>query len=100
MVSSILNAIFKGDILPWEIKAVKTAKFQDLERKIDLEREHFEEEMSPHEKGRFDQYNCLISKRANEEISAYEYDLFMLGIIVGMEITEHKQNILEELGDE
>ena len=51
-----------------------------LLRKINLECEHFEEEMTPHEKGHFDQYNCLINERANEEIGTAEYDLFMLGM--------------------
>ena len=96
----MINAIFKGEVLPWETKSIKTPRHAELLRKIDLEREHFEEEMSPHEKGRFDQYNCLINERANEKIGTAEYDLFMLGIIVGMEVVEHKQNILEELGDE
>lgn len=98
MLSTVINAIFKGEVLPWEPKSIKTLKHAELLRKIGLEREHFEEEMSPHEKGRFDQYNCLISERATEEIGTAEYDLFMLGIIVGMEIMEHKQKILEELG--
>lgn len=100
MSNTVTNAIFRGDLLPWETKAIKTPKHAELLRKIDLERVHFEEEMTPHEKGRFDQYNCLINERANEEINAVEYELFMLGIIVGMEIMEHKQNILEQVGVE
>lgn len=98
MLSTVINAIFKGEVLPWEPKSIKTPRHAELLRKIEQERNHFEEEMSPHEKGRFDQYNCLISERATEEIGTAEYDLFMLGIIVGMEIMEHKQKILEELG--
>ena len=92
MSTSILNAIFKGDLLPWEAKKIETQKFEELKRKIELERDHFEEEMSPHEKARFDQYNCLLSERANVEIGTSEFDLFILGITVGIEIMEHKQS--------
>lgn len=97
MSNTILNAIFNGDLLPWVGKPIKTAKYADVQRKISLERDHFEEDMSPHEKGRFDQYHCLIQERSDEEIDATEYDLFMLGISVGMEIMENKQNLLKGL---
>lgn len=96
MPETILNAIFKGNILPWESKAIKTPKFKELERNISLEHDHFEEPMSTHEKGRFDQYHCLLNERVSIEIRTSEFELFMLGINVGMEIMEHKQAILEE----
>lgn len=79
-------------------KAVNTPAFQKLERKIEQERGHFEEDRSPHEKGRFDQYHCLFTERANEELSSEQFDVLMLGIIVGMELMEHKQDILLEGG--
>lgn len=94
MKKTILNAIFNGDLLPWEEKPIKSTKYVELQRKINLEREHFEEEMSPHEKGRFDQYHCLIQEKENMGIEATEYDLFMLGIATGIEIMQHKQSIM------
>ena len=96
MSTSILNAIFKGSMLPWQSKTVNTQRMVELNRKIELERDHFEEEMSPHEKARFDQYDCLVCERANVEIGSSEFELFMLGITVGIEIMEHKQSFTSD----
>ena len=65
MINKTLYAILRGDLLPWEAKPIKTEKYEEVQKKIDLERNHFETEMSPHEKGRFDQYHCLIQEREN-----------------------------------
>lgn len=95
MPQSVLNGIFKGYLIPLKVKSIKTPTFKALSRKIEQEREHFEE-MSPHEKGRFDQYLCLLEERAIEERGTAEYDLYMFGVIVGMEIMVRKQGILNE----
>lgn len=50
MPKSILYAILKGNLLPWEEKFISTPRFNELSEKIDQEREHFEESMSLSEK--------------------------------------------------
>ena len=96
MTNTILHAIFTGELLPWEGKPIKTPRYKEMQRKISVERDHFEEEMLTHEKGRFDQYHCLLQERNDEEMGTDEYKMFMLGIAVGIEIIEHKQGLLNE----
>ncbi len=97
MNESVLNAIFHGRLFPWEGKPVTTPTQQDLTRKLELERNHFEETMSPYERGRFDQYHCLLEEHATQEIGSAEFDLFMLGIAVGIDIMEYKQTLATPL---
>ena len=96
MSESILNLIFKGNLLPWEGKVISTPKMKVLNKKIEEEREHFEDQMTTHEKNRFDGYNCLLTNRNNEENSSEQFDNFMLGIMIGIEIIEHKQGLNDE----
>lgn len=48
--------------------------------------------------GRFDKLLCLVAERSSEENDRLEIDNFMLGILVGIEIAEHKHRILNEQG--
>ncbi len=95
MSKSILEAIFKGDLITWEQKALTTEKVQQLRGKMQREREYFLENMTLHQQRSFDDYHCLVSDSIYEEIGNQEYRSFVLGILVGMDIMEQKQSILE-----
>ena len=51
--------------------------------------------MTLHQQRSFDDYHCLVSDSIYEEIGNQEYRSFVLGILVGMDIMEQKQSILE-----
>lgn len=96
MSKSILEAIFKGDLPTWEQKAVTTESLQKLRGKMQKERDYFMENMTQHQQQSFDDYHCLVSNSIYEEISNHEYNSYIIGILVGMEIIEQKQSILED----
>lgn len=97
MENTILHGIFKGKILPWEDKLIKSPKYKALQEKIRVEREQLEENMSLQEKKKFEQYHVLLQEREFEERENAEYELFMLGITAGTEIAEFKKEWQEQL---
>lgn len=99
MSKSILNAILKGNLLPWEEKFINTPKFNELIEKIDQDRTYFENNLSPNEQCRFDQYTCLITELGSEETASELSNIFLIGILLGMEIIEHKQDFLKSEED-
>ena len=49
--------------------------------------------MAQADRYRFDELLCLVTERSSEENDRLEIDNFMLGILVGIEIAEHKHRI-------
>ena len=97
---SILKLIVSGDLLLDESKFVSTPIIKELNKKIEKEQKYFEDKMDSDEKIRFDDYNDLLSHRTSEESSVIQFDNFMLGIIIGMEIMEHKQILISNKENE
>ncbi len=96
MNDKILKEIFDGNIFPWEERSVRTPEITEMNKKIMREEEYFMSQMSERDKSRFDDLLSLLNARDGDSYSASRYKSFVMGIIVGMEIMEHKQSLLDE----
>ncbi|MFI3116303.1 MAG: hypothetical protein R3Y12_09220 [Clostridia bacterium] len=97
MNETILKAIFDGNFLIWEEKYIKTKITQELLEKINKNRAILTENMNLNEKSHFEDYECLLNALSAEQNSFSKYNSFILGIIVGLEISEHKNGLFEDL---
>ncbi len=94
MHNEMLKALLLGTILPYEGRSHRLPEIIELNEQIAKEREHFEETMSRSECSRFDKYNSLINARNGLECDEEYLDILVIGISIGMELTEHKHFLL------
>lgn len=96
MCNEMLKALLLGNILPYEGRNHKTPKILELYEQITKERDHFEETMSRSECSRFDNYHALINARNGLECDEEYLDILVIGISIGMELVEHRQQLLQK----
>lgn len=91
MKKSILQAVFEGDILPWELKYKRgTPENMELFHLLEAERAYFESSMTPEDKSRFDAYHSLYLSCIAEENDHGQYQSFLLGMCMGMDLMMEK----------
>ena len=91
----IMEALYHGEIHPWERHSVRSAARKELAERIESEQRYFVEKMSLDDCGRFQaMMGLLIEERVEEEVEVYSHGL-TLGALLVLEIMAKKDAILD-----
>ncbi len=94
MKKSILHSVFEGDILPWEMKYQrKNPTDMETLEKLEAEYTYFEKSMTTEDRNRFDEYHSLFLTSIIQEKEHEEYQSFLLGLWMGMDLVMEKENL-------
>jgi len=93
MNQTIINALFHGNVNPWERKVAHNPKRREVERKIETEKEHFLKQMSFDDIQRFQALeNLYLQAFQDDDVDIFSYG-FTLGARMMLEITMGRENI-------
>ena len=96
MSYSMLEALFNGQVIPWERKSNPTPHRKQLEEKIENERLYFTQKMLLEDCERFEElHNLFMQLTCEEELEVYSHG-FTLGSLMMIEIMDKKQEIIHE----
>ena len=96
MPYSIMEALFDGNIVPWERRNTDSPERKALEEKLENERRYFIGKMSLDDCQRFQAFENLLDDAAfDEEVQIYSHG-FTLGALLMLEITAKKDAIITE----
>jgi len=91
-----MEALFSGNIVPWERRNTDSPERKALEEKIENERRYFIGKMSLDDCQRFQVFENLLDDAAfDEEEQIYSHG-FTLGALLMLEITAKKEAIISE----
>lgn len=94
MRESILKNILYGRFSIGDSRPITSERFQNLETKINIDRDEIEKDMSKDSRRKLDRIFCMIQEKDGIEMEEAEYEHFMLGLLVGMELSEYKDYLL------
>ncbi|WP_050699219.1 DUF6809 family protein [Anaeromassilibacillus senegalensis] len=90
----IIEALFDGQIIPWERRADVTAEHRAVNKKIEDEKRYFMEKMSLDDCKRFQKLESLYETAVHcEDVDLYAHG-FTLGTLLMLEVLEKKESLL------
>lgn len=94
MSDSIMQALFDGQIIPWERRSNHSPERKELEEKIESEKQYFLEKMSAEDGKRFEELERLYHQATfDEEVNTYSHG-FTLGTLLMMEVLQKKEEVI------
>ncbi len=94
MSYSIMEALFEGEIIPWERRTVHTKEHKALMEKYQREKQQFIETISSEDGKTFKHLEEMYMQVAfDEEVQIYSHG-FTLGALLMMEVLEKKESII------
>jgi hypothetical protein len=95
-MKSIMEALFDGQVIPWERRYRMSGERKAIEEKIQREKRYFMEKMSLDDCQRLEGLENLYNEAAHdEEIDIYSHG-FTLGALLMQEIMEKKSEMMGE----
>lgn len=95
MKKSILQMVFEGDILPWEMKYNRNQSIDsEISQKLETEYAYFQRKMTAEDRHRFEEYHSLYLTSIILEKEHEEYQSFLLGIWMGMDLMTEKGHMM------
>lgn len=92
MRAKLLRKLFRGEFVPLEGRHIGTPQIEELNEKISKTREYFQTHYTEEEKNRLELYTEMLLDRSSLECEELQFDAFLLGIQVGLEIRENSMN--------
>jgi len=88
MSKSILEALLYGKVGPWEGQTVHSAEREEIEKRIQAEKDYFKENLPDDGFQRLETLESLYTQaEADEEMAVFKYG-FRMGAIIMMEILQ------------
>ncbi|MFI3201652.1 MAG: hypothetical protein R3Y54_09030 [Eubacteriales bacterium] len=95
MNKKMLKKLFRGELMPLENHHIQTQQIEELNRKISELRNYFYVHFAEDEKVRLELYIDMLLNRSSLESEELQFEAFVLGIQMGLEIREETANSIK-----
>lgn len=85
----MLKKLFRGELVPLEGRHIETPQIIELNDKIIVDREYFQRHLGDEDNIRLEAYIDKLLDRSSLESEELQFDAFVLGIQMGLEIREN-----------